>query len=192
MDKTEPQQQPGTAVPSGLTLRRARLADAPGVSALVEASIRGLAARHYSAQQVESSLVHLFGVDTQMIADGTYFVVEADGQIVGAGGWSRRWTPYGGDQAAALRDASLRDPAQDAAAIRAFYVHPAWARQGIGRLLLDASEAAARQAGYTRFELVSTLSGQALYTGAGYRAAEPLRIALPDGVVLDGTRMVKP
>lgn len=175
-----------------LTLRPARLADVPFLTALIDASIRGIGARRYDAQQVESSLLYLFGVDTQMIEDGTYFVVEHEGEIVGAGGWSRRWTPFGGDQAAGIRDAHLRDPAADPAVIRAFFVHPDYARRGIGRRLLETSEAAARADGYTRFELVATLTGLPLYTAMGYHETEPIEVCLPDGVTLTGVQMAKP
>jgi GNAT superfamily N-acetyltransferase len=175
-----------------LTPRLATLADVPALAALVEASIRGLGPQRYDAVQVESSLRHLFGVDTRMVEDGTYFVVEAGGVAVGCGGWSRRRTPFGGDQAAEVRDAGFRDPASEPAVIRAFYVHPAWARRGIGRRLLEASEAAARAAGFARFELVATLTGLPLYAATGYRGVEPLTIRLPDGVTIEAVRMEKP
>ena len=175
-----------------MTVRLATLADVPALAALVEASIRGLGPQRYGAAQVESSLRHLFGVDTRMIEDGTSFVVEEGDGVVGCGGWSRRKTPFGGDQAADVRDAGLRDPASEPAVIRAFYVHPAWARRGIGRRLLEASEGAARAAGFTRFELVATLTGLPLYAAMGYRETEPLTIPLPDGVVIEAVRMEKP
>ena len=114
---------------------------------------------------------------------------EADGRIVGAGGWSRRRTPFGGDRAAHFRDAGLREPGRDAAVIRAFYVHPDRARRGIGRMIMEASEGAARAEGYTRFELVATLTGIPLYAAFGYREVEPVRIPLPDGVVIDAVWM---
>jgi len=174
----------------GLTLRRAELADAPAIAALIDASIRGLGAERYDPRQVESSLTHLFGVDTSMIEDGTYYVVEEPGgRVVGAGGWSRRRTPFGGDQASHFRDAGLREPGRDAAVIRAFYVHPDRARQGIGRMLMEMCEAAARTEGYRRFELVATLTGIPLYAAFGYREVGPERIRLPDGVVIEAVRM---
>lgn len=174
-----------------MKLRPATPADAPGIADLIDASIRGIGSHRYDGEQVESSLRYLFGVDTRMIDDGTYFVVEADGQVVGAGGWSRRRTPFGGDQATAVRDAGLRDPAVDPAIMRAFYVHPDWARRGIGRMLLEASEQAAQAEGFSRFELVATLTGMPLYVAAGYREQEPIAIPLPDGVVIDAVRMTK-
>lgn len=174
-----------------MRLRRARPSDADGLGALIEASIRGFGPAHYDDVQIESSLKHLFGVDTRMIDDGTYFVVEEEGRVVGAGGWSRRRTPYGGDRARRVRDAALRDPASDPAVIRAFYVHPDCARRGIGRLLIEASEEAARAEGFTRCELVATLTGIPLYEAAGYLQRDPVRIELPDGVTLDAVRMTK-
>jgi predicted N-acetyltransferase YhbS len=174
-----------------MIIRKATHADVPDVEALIEASIRGIGAQRYSPEQIESSLEHLFGADTQMIDDGTYFVVEAEGALVGAGGWSARKTPFGGDQAAAVRDAQWRDPAEDPAVIRAFYVHPDWTRRGIGQRLLAASEDAARAEGFHTFELVATLTGLPLYAAAGYREVKPTTIPLPDGVVIEAVRMKK-
>jgi len=111
------------------------------------------------------------GVDTQLIDDKTYFIVELDGQVAGCGGWSRRATLYGGDHSAG-RDAALLDPSRDAAKIRAMYTHPAFARRGIGRLVLSLCEAAAGAEGFTSLELMATLSGQPLYEAAGFDAIE--------------------
>jgi GNAT superfamily N-acetyltransferase len=177
---------------SRVGIRPATAADVPAVASLIEASVRGLGPPHYDAQQINSSLVHLFGVDTAMIEDGTYLVAEDQGDVVGAGGWSRRRTPFGGDQAGAVRDAGLRDPAVDPAILRAFYVHPDAARRGLGRMLMDAAEAGARADGFTRFELVSTLPGLEFYRNCGYRDVEPVEIPLPDGVSIGAVRMVKP
>ncbi len=174
-----------------MRLRPASRADVAAIARLVEASIRGLGGRDYDERQIESSLRYLFGVDTQMIDDGTYFVVEEEGRIVGAGGWSRRRTPFGGDQATAVRDAGLRDPEREPAVLRAFYVHPDHVRRRIGRRLVEASEQAARAAGFRRYELVSTLTGLAFYRAAGYRDVETLDIPFPDGVTLRAVRMEK-
>ena len=115
-----------------LDLRVATVEDSPALNALIPASVRGLSQGYYTPAQIESALVHhIFGVDSQLIADGSYFVVEHDDQIVGAGGWSKRKTLYGGDQLKSDAD-PLLDPAYDAAPIRAYFVHPEWARQGIG------------------------------------------------------------
>ncbi len=155
---------------------RIRLADSrdiPLLRELIEASVRGLQAGDYSPAQLESALRTVYGVDTQLISDGTYFAAEeteasgAEGSteksrgaalLVGCGGWSKRKTLYGGDQFAARED-SLLDPATDAAKIRAFFVHPAWARRGIGGMILEACEAAAFAAGFRRLEMGATLDG---------------------------------
>jgi predicted N-acetyltransferase YhbS len=175
-----------------LHFRPAEAADVPTLTALIEASVRSLFAAVHTPRQVESALRFVFGVDSRIIADSTYYVAEADGQVVGAGGWSRRRTPFGGDQATQVHDEALRDPATDPAVIRAFFVHPAWTRRGIGRHLLALCEDAARREGYRHFELVATLSGVPLYAALGFRETEPLSIALPDGVVLPAVKMVKP
>ena len=136
---------------------------------MIEASVLGLQAFDYSPAQLERALQVVYGVDTQLIADGTYFVAEsateqnesgksAASAIVGCGGWSRRKTLYGGDQWAGREDALL-DPARDAAKIRAFFVHPAWARRGIGGMILEACEAAAIEHGFHRLEMGATLTG---------------------------------
>ena len=174
-----------------LHTRLAADSDVDALEALVARSVRELVGRSYDARQIDSSLRYLFGVDRQLIDDGTYYVVEQEGAIVGCGGWSRRWTPYGGSQEATVRDAGLRDPAVDPAVIRAFFVEPAVARRGIGRVLLDACEAAARSEGYRHFELVATLSGQPFYARHGYADAEPVDHRLPDGVTLRFVRMTK-
>jgi len=171
-------------------LRAATLADQPAIRRLIEDSVRGLASADYSAAQVESSLAHLFGVDTRLIEDGTYFVVESEGELVGAGGWSRRRTLFGGNQFADRSDDRL-DPSIDAARIRAFYVATTFARRGIGTTLLEACEAAARSEGFRRLELMATLTGIPLYERAGFRVVEPAEVRLPDGVAIPLTRMVR-
>ncbi|HMA33181.1 MAG TPA: GNAT family N-acetyltransferase [Chloroflexia bacterium] len=173
-----------------IELRCATIADIPALRELIPASVRALSAPYYTPAQIESALRYIFGVDTQLIADGTYFVAEQAGQIVGAGGWSKRQTLYGGDQTKAAADLLL-DPAHDAARIRAFYVHPAWARRGIGRRIMRACEDAARAAGFHRLELGATLPGEPLYTAMGYRVVELLAIAMPDGEALPIARMDK-
>ncbi len=173
-------------------VRSATVADIPALAALIEASVRGLGPPHYDPRQIESSLVHLFGVDTSMIDDGTYVVADHDSQLVACGGWSRRRTPFGGDQAAAFRDEDLRNPTTEPAVLRAFFVHPEWVRRGLGRRLVEASEGAASAEGFRTFELVSTLPGLALYRALGYRETEPVDIELPDGVVVQAVHMVKP
>ena len=173
------------------SIRQATRADIPALNQLVQLSIRKLGGNYYDAQQVESSLKYLFGIDSRVVEDGTYYVVEVKGTIVACGGWSCRKTPFGGDQAGNLQDAGLRNPAVDAAVIRAFFVHPDWARQGIGRQLLDYSEAQALKEGFAWFELTATLSGYPLYIRYGYQDVEKIDIKLSDGTQLGGVRMEK-
>jgi N-acetylglutamate synthase-like GNAT family acetyltransferase len=172
-------------------LRQARLEDIPALARLIEASVRGLGRRDYNPQQIESSLKYIFGIDTRLIEDDTYFVVETDGHIVGAGGWSRRRTLYGGDQAKGGAEDNLLDPRRDPAKIRAFYVHPEWARRGMGRQIMNACQAAAGQAGFTRLELLATLTGAPLYAACGFTVVERVEVNLPDGVVLPTIKMAK-
>jgi GNAT superfamily N-acetyltransferase len=148
-------------------IRPATLADKPQLEALIARSARELSAGLYTPEQVEGALRGAFGVDTQLIVDGTYFVVEDAGKPIACGGWSKRRTLFGSD-ARTQRDASELDPRVDAAKIRAFFVDAAYARRGIGTALLDHCESAARAHGYTRFELMATLPGVPLYTVAGY------------------------
>jgi GNAT superfamily N-acetyltransferase len=160
---------------------------------LIDASVRGLQAADYSPSQIESALVSVYGVDSQLIADGTYFVVEASsagGEIVGCGGWSKRKTLYGGDVWTGRED-TLLDPQKDAAKIRAFFVHPKWVRRGIGTVLLDACEQAAIAEGFRRFEMGATLSGVPLYRARGYIARENMGVALANGESLPIVRMEK-
>jgi len=173
-----------------MKLRLAELADVPVLTALIAASVRGLQAGDYTEPQREGALASVFGVDTQLIADGTYFVGEVDGTIVACGGWSRRKTLFGADHCAGREDALL-DPDRDAAKIRAFFVHPDWARRGIGTQMLDACESAARDAGFKKFEMGATLTGVALYKARGYREVERIGVPLGNGEVLPIVRMEK-
>jgi len=160
------------------TIRIATPADTPAIAALIAASVRALQAPDYTPTQIENALATVFTVDTQLIADGTYFLAHAaSGEIAGCGGWSFRKTLYGGDHDLTRSHASPGDPAQtsrldpatSAAKIRAIFVHPAFARQGLGALILATAEQAAIAAGFTRLEMGSTLTGLALYTLKGYR-----------------------
>jgi GNAT superfamily N-acetyltransferase len=152
------------------TLRKATLADIPALNALIARSARGLSTGDYRAQQIEGALRGAFGVDTQLLTDETYFVVEDAGQIVGCGGWSFRSTLFGGD-ARAGRDSSVLDPSTQPAKIRAFFVDPGHARRGIGSQLLDHCENQARAYGYPAVELMATLPGARLYAARGYIAS---------------------
>lgn len=178
-------------------VRKAVMSDVPALQALIEASVRGLQARDYTPSQIEAGLQSVYGVDTQLIADGTYFAAEAVASersarpvIVGCGGWSKRKTLFGGDQWSARQD-DLLDPAHDAAKIRAFFVHPDWARRGIGSLILAACEDAAKAAGFKRLEMGATLSGVAFYRAKGYVALENVSVPLGNGEVLPIVRMAK-
>ena len=169
-------------------VRLATLADVPGLQKLIEQSARGLSPGYYTAAQIESSLRYVFGADTRLIADGTYYVVEAEERMVACGGWSRRRTLFGGDQMKQGED-PLLDPANEAARIRAFFVHPEWARRGLGTLLIERSVEAARSAGFLRMELVATLPGEPLYRAAGFAETERFSLRLPDGTDVPVVRM---
>jgi GNAT superfamily N-acetyltransferase len=175
-----------------LRLRRARPEDTPALRILIEQSVRGLSARYYTGAQIESALRHVFGPDSQLIADGTYYVIEGEqGDLIAAGGWSRRRTLYGGDQMKAVED-PLLDPATEAARIRAFFVHPAWARRGLGRRLFDRCAEEAAAAGFRRLELVATLPGEPLYRALGFTPLDRSLAPLPDGETLPVVHMVRP
>jgi len=175
------------------SIRPATAEDVPVLRDLIDASVRGLQSADYSPTQIESALATVYGVDSQLIADGTYFVVEAEDlvrTIVGCGGWSRRKTLYGGDRWTGRED-SLLDPQKDAAKIRTFFVHPAWIRRGIETMLLDACEQAAVAHGFHRLEMGATLSGVPLYAARGYAALEDLAVPLANGESLPIVRMEK-
>ncbi len=155
-----------------LTHRLATPADMPALIALMDEAIGVLQQPFLTPDQIAASR-KLMGLDSQLIADGTYFLVEADGVIVGSGGWSARATLYGGDHTPG-RDAHSLNPATDAARVRAMYTRPDFARRGVGRLVLSLCEAAARQAGFARVELAGTLAGQPLYEACGYQVLERL------------------
>ena len=150
-------------------------ADTPALTALMDAAISELQRGFLDDAQIASSRA-IMGIDTQLIDDGTYFVVESDGELAGCGGWSRRATLYGGNQTPG-RDSNLLDPTVDPARVRAMYTAPAHARRGVGRLILSLCETAAAAEGFTRLELMSTLSGEPLYTAYGFRALERLEDA---------------
>jgi GNAT superfamily N-acetyltransferase len=173
--------------------RLATATDSLRIKALIEASVRGLGPQAYSQSQIEQALGTWLGLDTQLILDGTYFVVEAPGDpptLVACGGWSRRKTPYGGD-ARPGRDDALLDPRTDAAKIRAFFVHPAWTRRGIGSRLLDLCEQAARAEGFSRGEMGATLTGVPLYRHHGYTEVGRIDLPLANKEVLPIVRMTK-
>lgn len=171
-------------------VRLASEADSEALRELIVQSVRGLAVAAYDAATLEAALGTVLGLDTQLIADRTYYVVTAGETMVACGGWSRRKTLFGSD-AHAERDAGLLDPAVDAAKIRAFFVHPDWARRGLGTLLLETCEKAAAEAGFRAYELGATLSGIALYEARGYVAGERVEAPLRDGHKLGVVKMMK-
>lgn len=157
-----------------LAIRIATPADVPALERLIERSARALSRGYYTDAQIEAAIACVFGVDSLLVADGTYLVAEADGALAGCGGWSRYATLFGGDRFAERQGAALLDPAVDAARIRAFFVGEDQARRGVGRALLAACEAAARQAGFGRATLMATLPGEPFYTAHGYHAGATL------------------
>jgi GNAT superfamily N-acetyltransferase len=190
-----------------LQIRVAVPADVPAMRDLIKLSVRRLQSEDYSPEQMEAALRTVFGVDSQLIADGTYLAAEvfpvrntscsAGDQIrgdapilVGCGGWSKRKTLYGGDRWRERQD-DLLDPGCDAAKIRAFFIHPDWARHGFGTKVLDACEAAARAAGFTRFEMGATLTGAKLFGRRGYVPVQKIEVPLENGIALPIIHMSK-
>jgi len=172
-------------------LRKAVPEDTSVLTDLIDSSVRELQKQDYTAAQIDGAIGTVFGVDSQLIADGTYFVVEtAERSIVGCGGWSYRKTLYGSDHHTRRQDALL-DPATDAARIRAFFVHPDYARRGIGTRILDACEQAAIAAGFHRFELGATLTGVKLYQARAYVPGVSISVPLPNGELLPVVLMTK-
>jgi GNAT superfamily N-acetyltransferase len=172
------------------SLRKAVMSDCALLQALIARSINALGAGDYSAEQIEAALRGAFGVDRQLIADGTYYVGELETRIVACGGWSRRRTLFGGD-AHAVRDATELDPAHDAARIRAFFVDPSVARQGFGSALLARCEADAAAHGFQRFELMATLPGSRLYAARGYVGGAPVFYRLGPALSIEFIPMTK-
>ncbi len=172
------------------TIRLAHADDKATLNALIHKSGIGLAAGFYTTQQAEAITREVFGVDSALVADGTYFAIEYEGAIVACGGWSRRATDFGGDQAKSGNDRPL-DPQTEPARIRAFFVDPDMARMGLGAMLLDHCTRAAAQAGFRALELVSTMPGEPLYLKCGFVPLERIELPLSGGVVVALTRMRK-
>jgi N-acetylglutamate synthase-like GNAT family acetyltransferase len=177
-------------VNDGFFIRTARENDIPALETLIPLSVRGLQIGFYSTAQMDAALGSVFGVDRQLIGDGTYFVVENSGEIIGCGGWSRRRALFGPDSARSVEDAAL-NPAHDPARIRAYFVHPDWARRGVARSLLSACESAIRAAGFRDIVLVATLPGEPFYAAFGYVALERYEVPLPGDLTLVVVRMTK-
>jgi GNAT superfamily N-acetyltransferase len=190
---------------TNIHLRLAVPEDVPILRELIEASVRGLQTQDYTPAQIVGALQTVFGVDSQLIADGTYIVAEAEAHaigrggpksapferiIVGCGGWSKRKTLYGGDHWTG-REEALLDPLRDAAKIRAFFIHPDWARRSVGSMILEACESAAKSAGFTRYEMGATLTGAKLFGARGYVAVKPISIPLVNGESLPVIHMEK-
>jgi GNAT superfamily N-acetyltransferase len=170
------------------SIRPALVADVPALDALIEHSARVLSVGFYTQQQIEAVTRHVFGIDSQLVEDGTYYAVEAEAVIVACGGWGRRSTSFGGDQAKSAPE-RLLDPATEAAKIRAFFVHPAWARRGLGSMLMTHCAARAVAAGFSRLELVATMPGEPLYRALGFEVAERFELVLQQGVRVPVARM---
>jgi len=190
---------------ANIHLRLAVPEDVPILRELIEVSVRGLQAQDYSQAQIEGALQTVFGVDSQLIADGTYIVAEAERNaiaraeaapepseliIVGCGGWSKRKTLYGSDHWTG-RENALLGPLCDAAKIRAFFIHPDWARRGVGSMILQTCEDAARSAGFARYEMGATLTGAKLFAVKGYAVVKPISIPLVNGETLPVIHMEK-
>jgi GNAT superfamily N-acetyltransferase len=171
-----------------LTIRLARHDDVPAIQLLIARSVRALSTGYYTPEQIETALTHIFGVDTQLIVDGTYYVIEIDAQLAAAGGWSKRRTLYGGDQTKGVEDPIL-DPSVDAGRIRAFFVDPDFARRGLARQLYNECARNASSAGFMQLELMSTAPGEPLYTALGFTVVERVNETLPGGIPFPLIRM---
>jgi GNAT superfamily N-acetyltransferase len=180
----------GAAAREEIAVRVATLDDIPAIRALILLSVAGLQADTYSTEQRAGAMGSVYGTDRQMIADGTYFVIERDGEVAACGGWSWRRTAFGGDGGMAKDDTPL-DPKTEPARIRAFFVDPNCARQGLGTLILQECERRARAMGFLRMEMTSTLAGIPFYLRYGYAEKEKLSLPLASGVTLPVVRMEK-
>jgi predicted N-acetyltransferase YhbS len=178
-------------LPTDFRIRPATMDDVPVLRDLIAQSVWTLQSPDYSDAVREAATRLVYGVDTQLVRDGTYFVVEVANEIVACGGWSRRKTLFGGDQHAPTREPELLNPANDAAKIRAFFVRPGWERRGIGSALIWACEQAAIAEGFRRMEMGSTLTGVALYSAHGYREVERIEVTLEDNLTMTVVRMEK-
>lgn len=173
-----------------MTHRLATVADLPALRELMTESIRSLIGARLDGPRTEASF-EIMGLDTQLIEDGTYFVVEHDNRIAGCGGWSRRATMFGGDHSAG-RDARVLDPASEPARVRAMYTHPEFVRRGVGRRVLSLCETAAAREGFRSLELVATVAGEPLYLACGYSIVERIDVPTSRGVTIPCARMTKP
>ncbi len=171
-------------------VRRATLEDRPALERLIAESARGLSRGDYTGAQIEAAVATVFGVDTDLIHDGTYYVAEADGERVGCGGWSKRRTLFGGDRYGA-RDSGYLDPLREPAKIRAFFVRPEWARRGVAGAILETCERGARTQGFRSLELMATLPGVPFYAARGYTGTERVSYEIAEGVTIEFVPMRK-
>lgn len=171
-------------------IRLATFQDIAELKKLLDLSVRGLSKKYYTSSQIDSALKYIFGIDTQLISDGTYYIVEIDGIIAGCGGWSMRRTLYGGDQHKELQD-TLLDPIMEAARIRAFFVHPDYVRRGIARQIMDLCQGQAKEHGFSSLELGATLPGVPLYKAMGFWEMDNIVEPLFDGEKLELVKMKK-
>jgi len=172
------------------TLRPAQLHEIDALTTLIHASARALSQQDYSQEEIDGLIEFVFGVDSELIHDQTYFVVEKEGIYVACGGWSKRRTLFGGDGCES-RESGYLDPTHDAAKIRAFFVHPDYSRQGLAKLLMDSCERAAKESGFKKVELMSTLPGINFYRAQGYEGDQKVDYTLPNGVVVQFLPMSK-
>ena len=171
-------------------IRRATLGERAALERLIAESARGLSRGDYTGEQVEAALASVFGVDTDLIHDGTYFVVESEGEPIGCGGWSKRRTLFGSDRFAA-RDSGYLDPSREPAKIRAFFVRPDWARRGVAGAILETCEREAEAEGFRSLELMATLPGVPFYAARGYEGAERVSYETAEGVRIEFVPMRK-
>ena len=174
-----------------IKIRLANNSDLNILNELITLSARELSRDVYSEQEIEGAIQYIFGVDTELVDDKTYFVIEKDGEIAGCGGWSKRKTLFGGNQFSGREESLYLDPAKDAAKIRAFFIHPKFARQGLGSMLLEYCEQEAKLNGFTRLEMMATLPGIKLYKSFDYKAISDELVMLPNHVPLKFVRMAK-
>jgi len=170
-------------------IRKASISDQTEIERLIAESVRGLSGEYYSERQIELSIKTVFGVDTELIRDETYFVAEVDETIVGCGGWSKRKTLYGASRYENSRDSNELDPQIDAAKIRAFFIHPGYARKGIGKAILETCEAEAKSFGFRSAEMMATLPGVKLYAVCGYAEGERVGVSIGDGIEIECVKM---
>lgn len=173
-----------------MIIRKATMEEREAIQELIAVSARQLSRKYYTDAQIETAIVTVFGVDTDLIEDGTYFVAESEGQLAGCGGWSKRKTLYGGDQFSS-RDAGYLDPESEPAKIRAFFIHPDHARKGIARAILSRCEEEARAQGFRALELMSTLPGIDFYKSCGFVETGNFDLDLTEEVKLELVPMRK-